>query len=88
MLLVGVGLLLAAGWLGYRINDEIQRASSEDPLAWEHAIAKFDRVTQGGRLPADADNYLFDGLHLGADGYAIWTDVIRPRLLADFPHYR
>ena len=36
----------------------------------------------------DTDNYLFDKLHLSAEGYAAWTGVIRPRLLADFPHYR
>jgi len=31
----------------------------------------------------DPDNYLFDGLHLNARGYAIWTSIIRPRLLAE-----
>jgi lysophospholipase L1-like esterase len=29
------------------------------------------------------DNYRFDGLHLSARGYAIWTDVIRARLMED-----
>jgi lysophospholipase L1-like esterase len=31
----------------------------------------------------DRDNYIFDGLHLSAAGYAIWTEIIRGRLLAD-----
>lgn len=30
----------------------------------------------------DTDNYRFDGLHLNARGYARWTGIIRPRLLA------
>ena len=31
----------------------------------------------------DADNYKFDGLHLSAQGYAIWTEIIRTRLMED-----
>lgn len=31
----------------------------------------------------NSDNYRFDGLHLSARGYAIWTDVIQSRLLKD-----
>ncbi len=31
----------------------------------------------------DRDNYRFDGLHLSARGYAIWTDVIRNHLMRD-----
>jgi lysophospholipase L1-like esterase len=27
--------------------------------------------------------FVFDGLHLSAQGYALWTSVVRPRLLAD-----
>jgi len=27
--------------------------------------------------------FLFDGLHLSEQGYALWTSVVRPRLLAD-----
>jgi len=30
------------------------------------------------------DVLLFDGLHLNATGYAAWTQVVRPRLVADF----
>ena len=31
----------------------------------------------------DPDNYMFDGLHLSAQGYAIWTEIIRTRLMKD-----
>jgi hypothetical protein len=31
----------------------------------------------------DADNYMFDGVHLSAQGYAIWTEIIRTRLMED-----
>jgi lysophospholipase L1-like esterase len=33
----------------------------------------------------DSDNYMFDGLHQSDRGYRVWTSVIRPRLLEDFP---
>ena len=31
----------------------------------------------------DADNYMLDGLHLSAQGYAIWTKIIRSRLMKE-----
>lgn len=31
----------------------------------------------------DRANYRFDGLHLSARGYAIWTEIIKARLLSD-----
>jgi len=31
----------------------------------------------------DPDNYRLDGLHLSAQGYAIWTEIIRTRLMHD-----
>lgn len=33
----------------------------------------------------DAENYMFDGLHLSDQGYRVWTSIIRPRLLQGFP---
>ena len=33
----------------------------------------------------DPENYVFDGLHLSERGYRVWTSIIRPRLLQDFP---
>ena len=37
----------------------------------------------GSNGEPDRDNYLFDGLHLSEAGYAIWTEIIRGRLLAE-----
>lgn len=37
----------------------------------------------GNNGEPDPDNYVFDGLHLSARGYAIWTDFIKPPLLAE-----
>lgn len=37
----------------------------------------------GANGEPDPDHYIFDGLHLSAEGYAIWTEIIRGRLLAD-----
>ena len=31
----------------------------------------------------DPDSYAFDGLHLSEKGYAIWTEIIRTRLMED-----
>jgi len=35
--------------------------------------------------PPASELFLFDGLHLSERGYALWTSVVKPRLLADFP---
>ncbi|MBW2267344.1 MAG: hypothetical protein JRH16_02115 [Deltaproteobacteria bacterium] len=37
----------------------------------------------GGNGEPDRDYYVFDGLHLSEAGYAVWTEIIRGRLLAD-----
>ena len=37
----------------------------------------------GEKGEPDADNYMFDGLHLSEQGYAIWTEIIRARLMDD-----
>jgi hypothetical protein len=34
--------------------------------------------------PPARELFRFDGLHLSPRGYALWTSVVRPRLLADF----
>lgn len=33
--------------------------------------------------PPSRDLFVFDGLHLSAQGYALWTSVVKPRLEAD-----
>ncbi len=37
----------------------------------------------GANGEPDRDNYIFDGLHLSAQGYGAWTGIIRPRLQED-----
>jgi lysophospholipase L1-like esterase len=34
--------------------------------------------------PPERGLFIFDGLHLSERGYALWTSVVKPRLLADF----
>lgn len=36
----------------------------------------------GGNNEPVKDYYIFDGLHLSEEGYAVWTSIIRPRLEA------
>jgi lysophospholipase L1-like esterase len=33
--------------------------------------------------PPSRSLFVFDGLHLSAEGYALWTRIIKPRLLTD-----
>lgn len=35
--------------------------------------------------PPARELFILDGLHLSERGYALWTEVVRTRLLADFP---
>lgn len=63
-----------------RANDAIAAACERDPrLAFLDTAAPMLATGEppAGRL------FVFDGLHLSAEGYALWTDVVRPRLLAD-----
>lgn len=47
-----------------------------------HYIAIAPRLLKVDGTPLRS-NYRFDGLHPSADGYAIWTDIVRTRLLRD-----
>lgn len=44
-------------------------------------------IDTGNALMTDGepnpDNYVFDGLHLSAEGYDIWAEIIRSRLFSD-----
>ncbi|MEN8160733.1 MAG: GDSL-type esterase/lipase family protein [Myxococcota bacterium] len=63
-----------------RANDAIAAVCERDPrLAFLDTAAP---MLATGEPPA-ARLFLLDGLHLSAEGYALWTGVIRPRLLAD-----
>lgn len=40
----------------------------------------------GANGEPDRDNYIFDGLHLSAQGYGVWTEIIRPQLMEDLAY--
>jgi hypothetical protein len=63
-----------------RANQAIAAACARDPR-----LAYLDVATPmlaTGEPPARR-LFRFDGLHLSAQGYALWTRVVKPRLLAD-----
>jgi lysophospholipase L1-like esterase len=65
-----------------RANAGIAAACAADPR-----LAYLDVATPmlaTGR-PPERSLFVFDGLHLSARGYALWTEVVKARLLADFP---
>jgi lysophospholipase L1-like esterase len=66
--------------LARRLNALLAAFAQEDPRrCWvDVATPAFD--TRGHRR---SDLYLADGLHLSPAGYALWTRLLRPRLLAD-----
>jgi len=66
-------------------NDAIAARCAADPR-----LAFLDTATPmlaTGEPPARR-LFVFDGLHLSAEGYALWTSVVKPRLLADLPNAR
>jgi lysophospholipase L1-like esterase len=63
-----------------KANAEIAALCAGDPR-----LAFLDVATPmlaTGEPPA-RDLFIIDGLHLSAEGYALWTSVVKPRLLAD-----
>jgi lysophospholipase L1-like esterase len=65
-----------------RANDDIAALCAGDPRLGFLDVAAPMLAT--GEPPARA-LFVFDGLHLSDEGYALWTSVVKPRLLADFP---
>jgi len=63
-----------------RCNGLLRRFAQEDPRReWiDVATPTFD-----GNGQRRAELFLEDGLHLSPLGYAMWTSVLRPRLIAD-----
>jgi lysophospholipase L1-like esterase len=63
-----------------RANDVIAARCARDPR-----LAFLDTATPmlATGEPPSRDLFLFDGLHLSAAGYTLWTSVVKPRLLAD-----
>ena len=47
-------ILLAASWTGFRLYQEINKRTSEDPLVWEADISAFETVAQTSPPPDNA----------------------------------
>lgn len=64
-----------------RANQAIAALCARDPR-----LAFLDTATPmlATGEPPSRRLFAFDGLHLSAEGYALWTSVAKPRLLADF----
>jgi lysophospholipase L1-like esterase len=65
-----------------KANAEIAALCARDPR-----LAFLDIATPmlATGAPPARELFRFDGLHLSEQGYALWTSVVKPRLLADFP---
>ena len=63
-----------------KANAEIAALCAGDPRLGFLDIATPMLAT--GEPPA-RELFIFDGLHLSAEGYALWTSVVKPRLEAD-----
>jgi len=61
-------------------NRRVREWSAGDPTLFYIETGP-SLLGEGGE--PDPDNYMFDRLHLSAKGYAIWTEIIRARLLED-----
>lgn len=61
-------------------NQRIEALSQEDPR-----LGYFDIATPmlGAHGEPREELFLLDGLHLNAEGYRVWADVIRPKLVND-----
>ncbi|MEA2626070.1 MAG: hypothetical protein QOD06_2115 [Candidatus Binatota bacterium] len=64
-----------------RLNDLLGTFAAESP---RRAYLDVATPTFDARGRRRRELFLEDGLHLSPAGYALWTAVIRPRLLADF----
>jgi lysophospholipase L1-like esterase len=63
-------------------NGRIADFAASDPAI--HVLDVSTPMLELGRGEAPpADLFAFDGLHLSEAGYALWTRVVRPRLLGD-----
>jgi lysophospholipase L1-like esterase len=63
-----------------KANAEIAALCAKDPRLGFLDIAT--PMLANGEPPS-RDLFIFDGLHLSDEGYALWTGVVKPRLLAD-----
>ena len=74
-------------WALWPIMDEtnglIGEIAAGDPLI--HVIdLSAPMIERGGGEKPPSDLFLFDGLHLSEEGYALWTSIVKARLSTDF----
>ncbi len=73
-------------WTLWPIMDEANRRiaaiAATDPLIRVIDVSA-PMVELGAGEAPPASLFLFDGLHLSEEGYALWTEIVRERLLAD-----
>lgn len=63
-----------------RTNKLVREWSALDPTLF---YIETGPALLGKEGEPDPENYRFDGLHLSARGYSIWTEIIRTRLMVD-----
>ncbi len=66
-------------------NELIERYSSSNELL---RFIDTNQALLGPNGMPQREFYLEDEIHLSAQGYAVWREIIRARLLADFPRYQ
>ncbi|MFO0688064.1 MAG: SGNH/GDSL hydrolase family protein [Myxococcota bacterium] len=64
-----------------KANERIEALADADPRLYFLDVGS---VLLGPDGAPDAAFFRFDGLHLNADGYAAWTKVVKPALLAAY----
>lgn len=64
-----------------RANRRIESLARDDPRLTVLDVAT--PMLEGGEGPPPRTLFRADGLHLSESGYALWTGVIRPRLVTD-----
>ncbi|MFP8878152.1 MAG: GDSL-type esterase/lipase family protein [Myxococcota bacterium] len=64
------GLVVLGAWPAYRLVDEIRKAASQDPLAWEDDIAALEDET---RALMDARGVVF----IGSSSIRLWSTLER-----------
>jgi lysophospholipase L1-like esterase len=68
-LLLALLIVAATAFVGLRLYDEMQRARSDDPLAWAHAIDAFEARDADHPPPADAT------LFVGSSSIRLWNTL-------------
>ncbi|MCP5056699.1 MAG: hypothetical protein GY937_08225 [bacterium] len=63
-----------------RANQQVALFAASDPLL---GVIDIGPATLGPDGTPRDDFFRIDGLHLNATGYAAWTEIVRPALLAD-----